>query len=278
MTSIMSPPTGEPGFPLGAQCVRTLLERQGIPKHKHSVTISEVLHISYSQARRKAAGESPWTLEELEVMGAQYGESVVAVVLGCSGSEHRVPASLHVGNVRVRAYLWPGEQTKAADDGGLVAVKTAQEWLVLPGSSEITDPCFEIKRLLLEPEPAHQRRVAVLDDDLGVADTLSASFVAAGIESKAYYAVHALEKDLRQYDAFVLDWLVGKETTRELIAEIRSQVPEAPVFVLTGQMNSGVADQSEVASVMTMGVTLFEKPLKFQILKSAVIHSLTPKR
>ena len=53
---------------LAATYVRALLERAGIPRHRHSAHIATLLQLSYHQAHRRMAGGAPWSLEELQAV------------------------------------------------------------------------------------------------------------------------------------------------------------------------------------------------------------------
>jgi hypothetical protein len=273
----MSTPTFA-NFPLGARLAASLLKRHGIPQHKFSTTIRDVLKLSYSQAHRKMNGESPWTPEELESLALHFGDSFSSMVLGAEAPSQRVTAKLVLGKTSVETYLWPGEKAAKVSEGSLVAVPVNSEWLICPVNDAVRDNCHAIKRILIEPPPEQATRVAVLDDVEQLATTLAASFAEAGLHADAFFTVDSLRFKMQDYDAFVLDWLVGHETTRTLVQEIRRTMPEAPIAVLTGQIGTGLACESEVASLMASHqILFFEKPVRFSILNAAISRAVAPK-
>jgi hypothetical protein len=264
--------------PLGARLATALLKRHGIAQHKHSTTIRDVLGISYSQAHRKVNGESSWTPEELETLARHFGDSFASMVLAASEPENRVPAQLVLGKTATKAYLWPGEKAVNVPEGTLVAVPLSSEWLICPVNDAVRDNCHAIRRILIEPPPRQAIRVAVLDDVEQLATALSTSFAEAGLHSDAFFTVGSLRERLHDYDAFVLDWLVGDETTGALVEEIRCAKPEAPIAVLTGQIGAGMANESEVAALMASHqILFFEKPVRFSILNAAISRAATQK-
>ena len=62
---------------LAARCIRALLDRAALPRHRHSAHIAELLKLSYHQAHRRVAGSAPWSLEELQAVAAHHGETLV---------------------------------------------------------------------------------------------------------------------------------------------------------------------------------------------------------
>lgn len=273
----MSTPTNSQ-YPLGAQLAVSLLKRHGIPQHKHSTTIRDVLGLSYSQAHRKINGDSPWNPEELELLGRHFGDSFAAVVLASVEAEQRVTAQLVLGKTMVTAYLWPGERATSVPDGTLVAVPVNSEWLICPVNDAVRDNCHLIRRILIEQPPGQTTRVAVLDDTEELATTLSTSFSETGVQSQPFFTVESLRPKIRDYDAFVLDWLVGEVTARDLIVDIRRAKPDAPIAVLTGQIGTGMASEAEVAALMaTYKILFFEKPVRFSIINAAISQAVARK-
>lgn len=265
-------------YPLGAQLAVSLLKRHGIPQHKHSTTIRDVLGLSYSQAHRKINGDSPWNPEELELLGRHFGDTFASLVLAAVEADQRVTAQLVLGKTVAMAYLWPGERISNVPDGTLVAVPVNSEWLICPVNDAVRENCHLIKRMLIEQPPEQVTRVAVLDDVEELATTLSTSFSETGIKSNPFFTVESLRSRIRDYDAFVLDWLVGEETAKELIADIRKAKPDAPIAVLTGQIGTGLASESEVAALMASHkILFFEKPVRFSIINAAISQAVARK-
>jgi DNA-binding response OmpR family regulator len=70
------------------------------------------------------------------------------------------------------------------------------------------------------------------------------------------------------FDAVVIDWLFGAHTSAGAIRAVReSDNPDAPVFVLTGELTTGKASESEISQVIRdYNVACFEKPARLAIL------------
>ena len=58
---------------LAASCIRALLDRAALPRHRHSAHIAGMLKLSYHQAHRRMTGIAPWSLEELQAVAAHHG-------------------------------------------------------------------------------------------------------------------------------------------------------------------------------------------------------------
>ena len=104
---------------------------------------------------------------------------------------------------------------------------------------------------------------------------------ASGYQTAPFYALAALRSAmaLRRYDGYVLDWIVGDETVRELISQIRADCPLTPILVLTGQVGSGRVNESSVATALaTYGLLYFEKPVRLAIISAALAQGLAKTR
>ena len=85
--------------------------------------------------------------------------------------------------------------------------------------------------------------MAVLDDDTDAATSVAALLSRAGLCALAYTSGTALLQacEARQFDAFVLDWMLADGTAAGLIRALRErrQSVEAPIFVLSGSLAIG---------------------------------------
>ena len=67
----------------------------------------------------------------------------------------------------------------------------------------------------------------------------------------------------QNFEGFVVDWLLGDTTAKDLLSKIRARVPSGPVVVLTGQIATGLATEAELAMVgASYRALLFEKPTR----------------
>src|SRR5690242_15615564 len=89
---------------LAARCVHALFERHGVPRHKRSTVVTDVLGISYSQSNRRLTTNASWSLEELKALAEHYGETLADLV---SLEEHDgvVDATLVIGSFNVACRL-----------------------------------------------------------------------------------------------------------------------------------------------------------------------------
>ncbi len=89
-------------------------------------------------------------------------------------------------------------------------------------------------------ELAEGLRIALLDDDEGLLETLSATLEAYGIRVCAFrHPGEMLEASGREsFDAFVMDWRLGDVTAGPAIYALRAlpAYARAPIFILTGNI------------------------------------------
>ena len=85
---------------LAAQCIRALLDRAALPRHRHSAHIAGLLGLSYHQAHRRMTGIAPWSLEELQAVASHHGETLVDL-FGEQKSADYETALLIAGPLRV---------------------------------------------------------------------------------------------------------------------------------------------------------------------------------
>ena len=268
--------TEEVAQSLASVCVRALLDRHGVPRHKHSPVAAEVLGISYSQAHRKVQKDSPWSLEELKRFAEHFGESLPELVSFAS-AEASQGAVLLAGVARVPCRIWVGEEVSVPPPGSLVAVRVSSEWIVVAASGDkVPPPAYGVRRLLVQESRPTTRRVAVLDDTQDQTDTVVAYLRDSGFEAAPFYSTKELEAELRvrPFDAYLIDWLVGADDTRSLIASIRQNDPKCPIGVLTGQFKTGRAEAADVAAaVKSYKLLFFEKPLPLPIITAQLTQA-----
>ncbi len=86
----------------------------------------------------------------------------------------------------------------------------------------------------------------------------------------AIYGLGAFVEQLQTqvFDGVVIDWLFGNQTSAAAIRAVRaSENPEAPVFVLTGELLTGKASESEISEIIrNYNVACYEKPARMAIL------------
>ena len=255
---------------LAAVCIRGLLDRASLPRHRHSAHIAGLLKLSYHQAHRRMTGGAPWSLEELQAVAAHHGETLVDL-LGEQKSADYETAVLIAGPLRVTCRLWPGQPLAQHRPGDLIALKGGSEWVVMVAGDTATPQACTVRRLIIEPKPDRPRRFAILDDDLDVARGLAAGLVQLGFEATAFATeaqlVAALQFD--SFDGYVIDWVLTDGTAEALIAKLRNQSATCPIALLTGKAGSKEVDEKDlVAAIEHHGLLFLQKPVMASIAAS----------
>jgi ActR/RegA family two-component response regulator len=260
----------EPG--LAARSVRALLQRHGIPKHRQAPLLAEILGVPYRQAHRKLGGLVSWSLEEQQTVARRFGETLADVVDAVAASDAEA-ATLIVDDLRLPCRFWRGAAMTAAPAEGLVAVHQPGGWTVASAGRAPAGDLFAVRKLSLSIEPAQdepRKKIAVLDDQSGLAENLASQLRRAGFDVVPYVTIEALQAEFRpqRFDGYVLDWLIGRQDASPLIAAIRSHDPACPIAVLTGQLARGVIDEDVMARAVAnyKHLFVFEKPERVPII------------
>lgn len=255
---------------LAASCIRALLDRAALPRHRHSAHIAGLLKLSYHQAHRRMTGVAPWSLEELQEVAAHHGETLVDL-FGEQKSADYETALLIAGPLRVTCRLWPGQPLAQHRPGDLIAIKGGSEWVVMVAGDTPTPQACTVRRLIIEPKPDRPRRFAILDDDVDVARSLAAGLVELGFEATAFATEAQLEAALQfdSFDAYVIDWVLPNGTAEALVAKLRGQSATAPIALLTGKAGSREVDENNlVAAIEKHGLLFLQKPVMASIAAS----------
>ena len=264
---------------LAARCVRALLDRHAVPRRKHAAVVTDVLKLSYSQGHRRLTTDATWTLEELCALAEHYGESLASMVsLGQLGDMLR--ATLKIGTTSIPCRFARGPAVHRPRPGALVAVLVDSDWYVVPAEHNLATQAYDIVRLVVEPSSAVSRRIAVLDDHADNAETIASYLKSAGYDPTPFADLASLTAAAgdRHFDGYVLDWIIEtngvKETVRDLVESIRSRDAHCPIVILTGEMETGVADESDIATaVAKYRLKFFEKPARLPIISAALAGS-----
>lgn len=276
MTPIADEPSANVDGPsLAVRSVRALMERHGLPKYRQSAWLADAFGLSYSQAHRRMTGASAWTLEDLERVGALFGETLRQVV-SLDSNQGSVPGSLKVGATSVGCRLWLGAVAESPRPDALVAVSTASGWTALLAAEATEGVAYRIERLEAMPEESIRKVIAVLDDDQDLTNSICAHLEGSGYEARPFYRTADLASSARaqRYDGFVIDWIVGETSTLRLIAGLRAEDASCPIVVLTAQVSSGVVDEADIAeAVRRHHIEFSEKPLRMSILSATLGRS-----
>ena len=264
------PPKTEGQGSLAALCIRALLDRAALPRHRHSAHIAGLLKLSYHQAHRRMTGMAPWSLEELQAVAAFHGENLLDL-FGEQKSADYVTAVLIAGPLRVTCRLWPGQPLAQHRPGDLIALKGGSEWVVMVAGDTPTPQACTVRRLIIEPKPDRPRRFAILDDDIDVARGLAAGLVELGFEATAFATETQLEAALQydSFDAYVIDWVLPNGTAEALVGRLRGQRATCPIAILTGKAGSKEVDEKAlVTAIEQHGLLFLQKPVTASIAAS----------
>lgn len=255
---------------LAAQCIRALLDRAALPRHRHSAHIAGLLKLSYHQAHRRMTGIAPWSLEELQAVASHHGETLVDL-FGEQKSADYETAVLIAGPLRVTCRLWPGQPLAQHRPGDLIALKGGSEWVVMVAGETPTPQACTVRRLIIEPKPDRPRRFAILDDDLDIARGLAAGLIELGFEATAFATEAQLDAALQfdSFDGYVIDWVLANGTAEALVAKLRTQSATCPIALLTGKAGSKEVDEKAlVAAIEQHGLLFLQKPVTASLAAS----------
>lgn len=259
-----------------AAAVKDLMHRKQVPERQQSRKLGEILNLSYSQAHRKLNTGADWTIGQLQVVAEYFDESLASVGLGegTAGADGQPAGTMEQGTFIVvpeqheyPCVLWVGEQLHTTRKVDFVAYQENEQWRVAE-----TQQCpnnvvrYKINKLEIVLKQPLVPTVAIVDDEQGFADNMRDYLNESGFKATAFYNAVSLERELheRTYDGYIIDWILGQRTAEGLIKQIRySSSPLAPIFLLTGEVSSGRADQDELARVIIqLDVQIREKPVR----------------
>jgi ActR/RegA family two-component response regulator len=248
------------------------MERHGLPKYRQSPWLADAFGLSYSQAHRRMTGASTWTLEDLERVGALFGETLLQVVT-LDPVQGSVPGAMKLGSATLDCQLWLGEVVTDPRPDSLVAISTATGWTAVLAGEATEGVTYRIERLEAKPSATARKVIAVLDDDQDLTNSICAHFESSGYEARPFYKTADLVSSAKaqRYDAFVIDWIVGETSTIKLIGSLREQDASAPIVVLTAQVLMGMVDETDIAeAVKNFGLVFSEKPVRMSILSATL--------
>lgn len=299
--STLPPDSPEDEGSLASRLVRQFLHRHGLPPHRHAPWLAKALNMTYTTALRRLTGHTGWDLDDLaavaQAMGAPLGDLLRSVT-----DEGAVAALLVTGPLRQPCQLWLGKPIVQAPPAGLLiatplatALGTkaasadssstpAPTWVVFPASTESppATSAHHVRRLVIDSPTPAPPRVAVLDDQADTADMLTLSLTEAGFDAQAFTTLDALRTAATQrpFDGYVMDWLLGdQQTAATLTAALRRQQPQAPILILTGELDTGsIDDEALLRSAKALHFDLIEKPARASVVALKLDQALAGKR
>jgi len=242
--------------------VHELMDRHGVKRRAHAADLSRILNLSFSTASRKLNGQFPWTLSQLTAVASEYGESPATLIDGLDGASHDTrkgkpcDATFIVGTNREYACVaWIDEGHNADADSTLVAVKAGARWRIYDTEDAPAERHYPVYTLQLDGMATERNkfRVAVIDDAHDLADSICDFLRGQDFTATPYYDGASFRNALREqaFDGVIVDWLLGGSTAEAAIAAIRnSDNPDAPIFLLTGRVQTGEVSEDEIVRMM----------------------------
>ena len=265
-----------------AAFIESMLDRHGVPERQRIRALEAAIGISYTQVRRRMIGEAPWTIDEIKKLASHFHEPLIPIMSALADAPG-IPATLPFGGAAMPCTIWPVGEPLPGRIGPMVAMhdSTTDQWTVAPAAEVSDSPSYELARLLFERAPP--RRVAVLDDDRDSAQSIVDFLGAKGLDAQPFNCAIDLlaAMESQPFDGFVVDWLLGDNTAKDLLSKIRARVPSGPVVILTGQIATGAASEDELVMVgASYRALLFEKPTRplsiFNALQVGFTSPTTP--
>ena len=253
--------------------INALLDRHNIPSRGRNQVLADATGLDYAVIRRRMLGQNSFDGLELKALADYFGEPLMNV-LGALVDEPSDPATLQLGGVSMPCSIWLGpERSSSARRGPWVAYKPegVASWVVVPIADAGDRKTREVRRIVYEnPKP---RRVAVVDDDHELADTIVQFLLQKSLDAVSFPSIDKARSAIQKqpFDGYVLDWFVGDATVADLLPAIRSRCPLAPIIILTGQMKDHTSLEDELATATSLyRAQLFEKPARLVSLYSAL--------
>lgn len=272
-----------------------LMTNHGVPVRQQANLLSELCGLSLSQARRKLRG-AMWSFSEVLTVVRRFGGSLDQVFSDSPGESvaqtssliDASSATLQDATFVMDSLLLPCRVRLGAL---LVAVPTQNVLLTAQNDTGwyvgtrqqldqhgINAPCYRADQVLLMPEASTPRlRIAILDDDVGMTETLSDWFEAMGYAAQAFTTCdQLLASQIGSHDAFIVDFMLAAgDSSQAIIKSIRQELPEAPIVLLTGKLRSGQASEADLTILLrTLNVTFFEKPVRPAVLAATIEKEL----
>ena len=274
----MAEPGAEAEASLALTYVRSVFERHGVPKYRQSAALATAFGLSYSQAHRRLNGTSPWSLEDLVQLASLFGETLADVVAAHDRTS-AINAVLRTGSETINCRIWIGEAVSTPKSGAVFAVKAKTGWVVATIEDAFAGDAYAITRLEAHPASDRQRRVAVLDDDVDLTDSIVSNFESLGFSARPFYNAADLLAAATRFDCFVLDWVVGEATVLDVVRSLRTAHATCPIVILTAQVATGVIDETDIAVAMQRYDLLFcEKPVRAPILAAMLSRAFSSRR
>jgi len=230
---------------------------------------------------------SEWSLGDIQKVYLHFGEDFV-----CYSRDQSAPiaASSSLEEISEAMISMPSRSVKChvVLDGKLTHLEEEDQWVAyrkdgaLLVSERIDAPKEEVLFKISKVELALKRNnafsVAVCDDNKDLADSLGDFLCDYGFSTSVFYTVTDVEKAVadKVFDAFVLDWSIGNQTSESLIRLIRlAKSPTVPIFLITGNLTQGLSTEDEIAEIVrNYHILPRDKPIRPSILAAEILSAI----
>ncbi len=269
-----------------ARRVRDLMERHDIAKHNQSSELARILALSFSQAHRKMRGNSPWTLVQIKKVASHFGEPPRTLIDTFTETEATPTkgvahdSTLVIGEKELPCLAWIGNLFLSGRPSEYLAIRQNDSWRIYESDHAPSGAQFYVELIEIRPRQTETDKptIAVVDDERDSADVLCDYFNERGFKASPFYNTNEFLDSLRKnpFDGYVIDWMLGRGTSEKAIEEIRaSENSEAPIILLTGELQTGKADESDIARVIRKyNVDCLEKPARLSLLTANLSKKL----
>lgn len=261
--------------------VRKVLTQRGVPRHKHSRAVADIVGLERVSVQQKFSGIRGWTRSQLVVLEKTFGRPDL-VFSGATSNpnvgngDRQWNAILKLSNIPQRCILQRGIEAESPGQEALAAINEQDGWIVIPGTKVQPDQtAFQVINMTALPAP----RVAALDDLAEIPDGIAAFFSRHGIQVSPFSDIDSLLEVTRiqPFEAYILDWSLGIAVTSEPVIEyIRDvQKSDVPITILTGELRTHQTIGSDIARMVERyQVSVLEKPVMLEILAKSFYNTL----
>lgn len=267
----------EPKLHTGAaETVRALMARHGIAKHRQVAVVGEVFGLSRAAAHRRTHGSASWTVEELQVIAAKFGETLPDL-LGAGASPGGVPATLEVGSMRLDCRIWlESENADGGDVRPFVAVRQGDgAYAVVAQGNATPAEALAIARIEIDQRSRRRSRIAVLAATIEAAQSLCDGLRREGYAATPYASVRVLAADVARepFSGYMLEWGARGASILSLVSKIREGGTSAVIAVMSprGAARAGLTHEIARASV-EHDFHVFENPPRMEYVVAAFMR------
>ncbi len=268
-------------------CLGPLFQRNNIQIRNYVSYLSRIFDLSLSQARRMLDRDiSEWSMADIQKVFKHFGEDFVCYSRNLSQNSVQSPP----GDICDATMLIPAHPVKCqvALDGELSPQDDEHLWVAYRKDGELfvceridapkDQSLFRVSKIELTLKQHQALTVAVCDNDKDLADSIGDFLRNYGFSPSVFYTVADVEKAIADnfFDAFVLDWQVGSQTSESLIRLIRlAKSPTVPIFLITGQLNQGLSSETEIAEVVrNYRIVPRDKPIRPSLLAAEILSAI----